>query len=171
MSLLQNIVAAVTSLFRRYPRHDTTAYGPVYKAVVARLTRTGVVVGGTASLPRVEVHSFTEQERLDKEGELRQITFTVESITNTSMDACIALNEGNMELLTGSDLTIGDGTQWRCLGVIPQQLQDLTETSDTNKIIYRLLQSYTLWAERIKTDTDPTPPAEQSEGEAPIETN
>lgn len=138
-------------LFARKPAYHESAYGPVYSAIVARLTRPGVTVGKTAHYPRVEVHSITEGERQDKEGQLRKLSFTVESIGNASLAETVAMNEENIELLT-SELVLPDG--WRCLGVLPDQLQDLTETADTAKIIYRLLQGFTAWVERVKTETN-----------------
>jgi len=138
-------------LFAREPAYHESAYHGVYKAVVARLTRQGVIVGKTAHIPRIEVHTITEGERLDKEGEVRQLNLTVESISNSSLAAAVAMNEKNIELLTG-ELTLPEG--WECLGVVPEQLQDLTESSDTNKIIYRQLQSFAVWVQRIKTDPE-----------------
>ena len=136
-------------LFARTPAYHESGYGPVYKAVVARLSRPGVVVGRTAGYPRVEVHSITEGERLDKEGMVREIHLTVESIGNASLSATAQMNETNIERLT-SELNLPEG--WRCLGVIPDQLQDLTENSDSAKIIYRLLQSFNIFVERVKED-------------------
>ena len=138
-------------LFARAPRYHESAYGGVYSAVKSRLTRAGVTVGKTARVPRVEIHSITEGERLDKDGLVRQLTLTVESIGNASLPATVEMNEKNIELLT-EELVLGEG--WRCFGVIPDQLQDLTESSDTNKILYRLMQTFTVWVERVKDDTD-----------------
>ena len=135
-------------LFALMPGRHESAYDAVYSSVCARLARTGVTVGKTAHYPRVEVHSITEGERLDKEGLLREVHLTVESIGNASLAATVDMNEANIELLT-SELTLPTG--WDCLAVLPDQLQDLTETSDTNKIIYRLLQSFTLYVLRVKT--------------------
>lgn len=138
-------------LFARKPAYHESAYGPFYAAVVSRLERTGVRVGKGASYPRIEVHTITEGERLDKEGQLRQLSFTVESIGNASLAETVAMNEENIELLT-SELVLPEG--WTCVGVLPDQLQDLTETADTAKIIYRLLQTFTVWVERVKTETN-----------------
>lgn len=135
-------------LFARDPAYHESGYGPVYSAVIARLSRPGVKVGGTAGYPRVEVHSIQEGERMDKEGQVRQITLTIESIGNASLAATVTMNEDNLELIT-SELVLPDG--WLCFGVIPGQLQDLTETADSAKIIYRLLQSVTIFVERIKS--------------------
>ena len=135
-------------LFARDPAYHESGYGPVYSAVIARLSRPGVKVGGTAGYPRVEVHSIHEGERMDKEGQVRQITLTIESIGNASLAATVKMNEDNLALLT-SELVLPDG--WRCLGVIPGQLQDMTESADSAKIIYRLLQSVTIFVERIKS--------------------
>lgn len=136
-------------LFARKPSYHESGYGPFYASVVARLTRPGVMVGRTSFYPRIEVHTFTEGDRLDKEGQVRQLSFTVESIGNASLAATVEMNDENVKLLT-SGLSLPEG--WRCLGVIPDQLQDLTESSDTAKIIYRLLQGFTAWVERVKTE-------------------
>lgn len=156
MSLVSTIVSTISSWFTRYPKNQVSSYGSVYSAVVSRLTRTGVEVGGTAGYPRIEVHSISEGEPLDKEGELRQVSLTVESISNKSMSECVNMNDTNLRLLTESDLSVGTG--WLSIGVVPVQLQDLTETSDTNTIIYRLLQQFNIFIMAVK-DTPPTPPA------------
>lgn len=156
-------------LFARTPAQQESAYHPVYAAVVARLEREGVRVGKGAGYPRIEVHTITEGERLDKEGQLRQFSLTVESIGNASLAATADMNEKNVELLT-SELTLPEG--WRCLGVLPDQLQDLTESADSAKIIYRLLQGFTIYVERVKEDeeeepaepTDPTEPTTEEPG-------
>jgi|GEM_PF-3156337 len=136
-------------LFARTPRYHESAYGWLNAAVVARLTRSGITVGKTAGYPRVEVHSFTEEERLDKEGAIRSLSFTVETMDSASLAAAVAVNEENLELLT-EDLTIPEG--WRCLGVLPGQMQSLTETADSAKIIYRVLQAFNVFVERDKEE-------------------
>ena len=138
-------------LFARTPAHHESGYGPVYAAVVSRLSRQGVRVGKTAGYPRIEVHTITESERLDKEGMVRQLSMTVESISNTSLTEAAAMNETNVERLT-AELALPEG--WTCLGVLPDQLQDLTESADSAKIIYRLLQGFTIWVERVKTQAN-----------------
>ena len=75
----------------------------------------------------------------------------MESIGNASLAATAAMNERNIELMTAG-ITLPEG--WNCLGVVPDQLQDLTETSDTAKIIYRLLQTFTIWVERVNTQVN-----------------
>lgn len=140
-------------LFAQEPACHESGYAPVYSAVIARLSRPGVRVGGTAGYPRVEVHSIQEGERMDKEGAVRQFTMTVESIGNASLAATAKMNEDNLALLT-SELVLPTG--WVCFGVIPGQLQDLTETADSAKIIYRLLQSVTIFVERVKEEDEVT---------------
>lgn len=134
-------------LFSRAPRYQESAYTGIYSAVVSRLTRTGVKVGRTAGYPRVEVHSITESERQDKEGDLRVVSMTVESISDNSLGQAVGMNEDNLRLLTENDITVEDYT---CIGVLPSQLQDLTETSDSAKIIYRLLQAVDIYLVRNK---------------------
>lgn len=136
--------------------YDTSAYDAVYSAVVAKLTRQGVIIGKTAFLPRIEVHTITEGQRMDKAGDVRQMELTVESISNASLAAAVTMNEKNLELLTKGALNLG--TSWTCLGVVPVQLQDLTESSDSDKIIYRLLQQLTVYVTRtavVVEEADP----------------
>lgn len=143
-------MSILTRLFHRSPRYDVSAYGDIYSALKARLDRPGVRVGGTAGYPRVEIHSIREGERQDKDGALRVVTLTVESISKSSLGEAVAMNDGNLRLLTETELEI-DG--WDCLGVIPTQLQDLSETSDSAKILYRILQEVSVFLEKVKTDT------------------
>lgn len=138
----------LSKLFARAPKYHESAYGDVYAAIVARLSRSGVRVGGTASYPRIEVHTITENPRLDKEGAVRQLSLTVESISNKSLSDAVSMNQENLALLTGEGIDIG--SDWVCLGVIPDQLQDLTETAESAKILYRILQGFDIYVERIK---------------------
>lgn len=153
-------MSILSKLFRRYPRYEVSGYRTIYNALVARLSRSGVTVGKTSKMPRVEVHSIREGERLDKEGAIRQITLTVESMSNKSLGDAVTMNEDNLKLLTETELEL-EG--WTCMGIVPTQLQDLTESSDTNKIVYRLLQEVTIFLEKVKTDTPPAPPTPEQE--------
>lgn len=160
MSLLSNIISR---LFVRTPKYEVSAYRDFTTAVVARLTRAGVNTGGTADYPRVEVHSVREGERLDKDQALRQVTFTVESISSTSLSEAVRLNEENLRLLTDEDPETDGQEQgeavdalqidgWHCIGILPVQLQDNVETTDSKKILYRILQEMTAFLELDKSD-------------------
>lgn len=148
-----------SNLFARTPKYHVSAYSPLYSAVVTRLTRTGVTVGGTARVPRIEVHTITEGERLDKDGALRQLTLTVECISNKSLSDAETMNSDNLRLLTENDLSI-EG--WNVIGIVPTLLQDLTETSETNTILYRLIQQFNVFVEQIKPTPTPTPTPTQN---------
>lgn len=157
------LISRIAGMFARYPKHATSGYRAIYTAVVSCLQRDGVVVGSTAFVPRIEVHSIREQARQDKDGALREINLTVESISNVSLGDCVTMNDENLKRLTEGTLNVGD--EWSCAGVIPVQLQDMTETSDTNKILYRLLQEYSIFLERVKSDTEPQPAPDPEEPE------
>lgn len=124
-----------------------SALGAVYKGIVARLTRKGVNVGGTASYPRVEVHSVTEQEPLDKGGTVRSISCIIECMSEDKISNIMDMNEDNLTRLLGDALDLG--SSWRLIGINPGQLQQITETTETNKILYRLLQNVTIYVERL----------------------
>ena len=165
MSLITRIISA---LFQRAPRYEVSAYRDLYMSLCDALYREGVNVGSTAGYPRVEINTIRENERLDKEGALRQVTVIVDSISNRKLGDAITMNEANLRLLTENELQI---TGWNCLGVLPTQLQDLTETSDSNKIIYRLAQEFTIYLEKVKTEPtpDPEPAPDPEPGDEPIE--
>ena len=148
MGILGEIIGR---LFARAPRRHTTAYGALYASIVARLggvTVPGVKIGSTADYPRIEVHSILENERTDKEGNVRRLSLTVESMSKSSLGECAAMNDQAMALLTGAALDPGPG--WDCFGVVPVLLQDMTETADTQAIVYRLIQQYDIWLTRVK---------------------
>lgn len=125
----------------------TSALGAVYKGLVARLTRKGVKVGGTASYPRVEVHSVVENEPLDKGGYVRVITCVVECMSEDRMADVMQMNDDNLGLILSDSLQLG--APWTIISVQRGQLQELTEKTETNKILYRLLQNVTVYVEYI----------------------
>lgn len=122
-----------------------SAIGAVFKGLRASLTRSGVNVGGTADYPRIEIHSITESEWLDK-GSIKRITAVVECISNKRMTDVLEMNETNLARILGDKLMLSEG--WKVSGVVTGQAQELTETSDTNAIIYRLMQNVTIYVER-----------------------
>jgi hypothetical protein len=122
-----------------------SAIGAVFKGLRASLTRSGVNVGGTADYPRIEIHSITESEWLDK-GSIKRITAVVECISNKRMTDVLEMNEANLARILGDKLMLSEG--WKVSGVVTGQAQELTETSDTNAIIYRLMQNVTIYVER-----------------------
>lgn len=122
------------------------AIGSVYKALRSALTRTGVNVGGTADYPRVEIHSIVESAWLDK-GSIKTITCIVECISDRKMQDVLDMNEENLKRMLGDSLNLGE--DWYVFGIVAGQVQELTETTDTKAILYRLLQNVTIYVERI----------------------
>ena len=161
MSILGNIFRR---LFERAPKHHTSAYRPLRASVVACLKGAGLKAGGTAGYPRVEVHTITENPRLDKEGAVRSLSLTIESISDRSMLESAEMNETAMSVLTAEGaLEMPEG--WTVLDVVPDQLQELPETSDSAKILYRTLQGYDVLVEKVKTEPEPDPEPSDQEGE------
>lgn len=123
-----------------------SALGAVFKGLRSSLTRTGVHVGGTADYPRVEIHSITESEWLDK-GWLKRVNCIVECISDKRMADVVDMNKENLFRMLEKGMMLDEG--WKITGVVTGQAQEMTETSDTNAIIYRLLQNMTIYVERI----------------------
>lgn len=121
------------------------ALAEIYKALRARLTRTGVNVGGTAEYPRVEIHSFVESAWLDK-GSVKSVSCVVECVSNRKMHDVQEMHEENLRRMLGNALRLG--ADWYVFGIVAGQVQEMTEVSDTNAIVYRLLQNVTIYVER-----------------------
>ena len=115
-----------------------SAQGEVYKALRKQLLRDGIPVGETANYPRIEIHSFTENAPTDKDGMVRTLSCVVESMSVKSYGDAVTMNEGNLERLLEDGWGIDKG--FTILGVTPDQLTELTETLETQEILYRQLQ-------------------------------
>ena len=120
----------------------------VYKALHTALTRKGVNVGGTADYPRIEIHTIIESAALDKDG-TRSISCIVECISNRRMQDVLEMNEENLYRLLANALNIGSG--WHIFGITAGQAQEMTESTDTQAILYRLLQNVTIYVERVNS--------------------
>ena len=163
MTIWERFVDYIRSIFAGGHTPQVSAYGFVRMAIVQTLKdldREGVAIGGTAAVPRVEVHTVTEQARLDKGNAVRQLSCIVETIHNSSYeDAVIIADENLAQLATWEPSSIGevgsDVQSIRILGCYPSQRQDLTESSDTNKILYRILDTFTIWVEAVAVDPGP----------------
>ena len=115
-----------------------SAQGEVYKALRKQLLRDGIPVGETANYPRIEIHSFTENAPTDKDGMVRSLSCVVESMSVKSYGDAVTMNEGNLERLLEDGWGIDKG--FTILGISPDQLTELTETLETQEILYRQLQ-------------------------------
>ena len=115
-----------------------SAQGEVYKALRRQLLRDGIPVGETANYPRIEIHSFTENAPTDKDGMVRTLSCVVESMSVKSYGDAVTMNEGNLERLLEDGWEIDKG--FTILGITPDQLTELTETLETQEILYRQLQ-------------------------------
>ena len=122
-----------------------SSYKPLAQALHAALAREGVYVGSTAGYPRVECHSFIENAPLDKDGSVRVLACTVESMSTVSPEAAAAMNAENLERLGSFEFEDSD---FRVLGIVPTQFQDMTETSDPQKILHRALQSIDIYVQQ-----------------------
>ena len=120
-----------------------SSQGEIYKALRQRLIRKGVAVGETAGYPRIELHSFIENAPTDKDGQVRSVSLVVESMSAQSYGHAVTMNEENLErLLADGWHVLGKG--FTILGVVPDQLTELTETLETKDILYRQLQRLTI---------------------------
>ena len=124
-----------------------SAIGAVFKALRGRLNRSGVNVGGTADYPRVEIHTITESGWLDKTQSLKRITCVVECISARRMADVLEMNDENLRRMLEDSLNLDDG--WHIVGIVEGQAQELTETSETQALLYRLMQNLTIYVQRL----------------------
>lgn len=125
-----------------------SAYAAVYKAARLVLKNLGVAVGETANYPRIELHSFVENGPLDKGNSVRQLTLTVEAMSSKSRAEAVDLIDGSIRDIVADNLNLAaDG--FKVIGVEQTQLQDITENADSQQIIYRMLQTLTVFIETI----------------------
>lgn len=125
-----------------------SAYASLYKTARKVLKVLGVPVNETSNYPRIELHSFVENGAMDKGDSVRQVTLTVEAMSSKSASEAVSLIEGSLERVVAENLGLAkDG--FRVFGVEQVQLQDITENSDSQQIIYRMLQTLTVFIETI----------------------
>lgn len=121
-----------------------SAYKDLVAALTSALMRPGVSVGSTAGYPRIEIHSVTENQRLDKAGKLRMLTATIESMTTDSLVKAHELNETNLDLIHGLKID----TDFVLIGEpIAEQTQSTSESTDAQTTIYRVIQSVNFYLE------------------------
>ena len=126
----------------------SSSYKPIAAALAAALARDGYPVGGTAAYPRVELHSFVENAPTDKGGAVRVMSCIGESMSNRSAEQAANMNAYNLAVL--ADFRYEDaGQTFRVVGVVPTQLTELTETSDPQMFIYRVLQSIDIYVQQL----------------------
>lgn len=124
-----------------------SAIGAVFKALRGALNRSGVNVGGTADYPRIEIHTITESEWLDKDWSLKRISCIVECISARRMSDVLEMNDENLRRMLKDSLHLDNG--WHIVSIELGQAQELTETSETQALLYRLMQNVTIYVERV----------------------
>lgn len=137
---------------------EESAYRALRATLTERLSREGVYVGTTSGYPRIEIHSVTENERLDKSGSLRNMTAVIEVMTTDSLVHAHELNNENLGIICNPPLD-PSAHGYKLVGQVITQLQDLPETSDTQNTIYRMLQNIDFFLEKLP---EPEPEPEQN---------
>lgn len=121
-----------------------SSQGEIYKALRQQLARQGVAIGETAGYPRVELHSYMENGPADKDGLVRSVSVVVESMSAQSYGDAVAMNEENLDRLLADDSWHELGNGFTVLGIVPDQLTELSATLETKEILYRQLQRLTI---------------------------
>jgi hypothetical protein len=62
------------------------------------------------------------------------------------MQDVLDMNEENLNRMVANALQLDAG--WHIFGIVTGQVQELTESSETNALLYRLLQNVTIYVER-----------------------
>lgn len=128
----------------------TSALSSVFKMLRTALTREGVKIGGTASMPRVEIHSVVEDTPQTKDNTLRSITCTIECVSGGKVADVISLLEGNVaQVFADAGLSLAG---YDVIGIVPGQIRlfDEQEAQDSTAVFFRLLQDVTVWVEKTE---------------------
>lgn len=120
----------------------------VFKALRAALARIGVHVGGTAAYPRIEIHSLVQSEPLEKSSSIFRIDCIVESVSDVKVADVIELAEGNEARIYEAAGIDPAGYTIIGYGRGQVRLFEEQETTEQNKVIYRLLQDMSIWVEK-----------------------
>lgn len=113
--------------------------GKVFRFLRSKLIREGVFIGESAGYPRVELHTFTEGEPLDKDGQMRELTCQMESLSVQSYGEAVAMNEENLVRVISEDEETFEDIS--ISGVIFQQLTESIDSLDTKEVLYRQVSS------------------------------
>lgn len=124
-----------------------SAIGAVFKALRSALNRAGVNVGGTADYPRIEIHTITESEWLDKNKTLKRISCIVECMSTRRMADVFEMNDENLRRMLEDSLNLDNG--WHIVSIVEGQSQELTESTETQALLYRLMQNLTIYVQRF----------------------
>ena len=123
-----------------------SAYKPIFEELNQRLAREGVYVGKSADYPRVEVHTIVENQPTDKGDSVRVLSCVLESMSTTSMEEAATMNGDNLEVL---DAFRYEDEQFRVVGVVFTGMNEMTETSDTQMILYRVIQNADIYVQQL----------------------
>ena len=59
----------------------------------------------------------------------------------------LEMNDENLRRMLEDSLNLDDG--WHIVGIVEGQAQELTETSETQALLYRLMQNLTIYVQRL----------------------
>lgn len=129
--------------------------GEAFKSLRNLLKRDGVRIGGTASFPRIEIHSAVEQEPLCKDDSVKQVNCVVECVSNTTLTEALTMHYDNVARIF-SDALSDTITGYDIIDILPGQVRllDEEETSDSNVIIYRVLQDVTIYIQKSTSNSE-----------------
>ena len=120
----------------------TQACDELFRHLTKAMRREGVSIGGTPGYPRAEISSVNEQDALDKGGEVRQITVTIDSMSSRSLGEAMDISQTNLDRIKDAE----DETEsFRILGVTESTASTMEDMSDTQAVLYRLINNLTFY--------------------------
>jgi len=130
--------------------------GEAFKSLRRLLLRDGVRIGGTADYPRIEIHSAVEAEPLCKDDFVKQVTCTVECVSNTTLAEALTMHYDNVARIFTDQLSDSIIDGYEIFDILPGQVRllDEEETSDSNTIIYRVLQDVTIYLQKTTSNSE-----------------
>ena len=114
----------------------------LFRHLTRAMQRNGVFVGSTAGYPRAEIASINEQSGIDKGGEVRQILVSIDSMSNKSLGEALAISQRNLDLIKEAEDTTDN---FRILGVTESTAQTMEDMTETQAVLYRVINSLTFY--------------------------
>ena len=86
--------------------------------------------------PKVDLHSWIENQPIDKESSVREISFIVEAYSNTSYDEAVTIADAVAQRLCNEPITV-EGA--KVVSVVPDGSEEIEEQDNNNVVLYRQL--------------------------------
>ncbi len=121
---------------------NAQACDELFRHLTRAMRRGGVNIGGTPGYPRAEISTVNEQAPLDKGGSVRQVAVTIDSMSSRSLGEAMGISQASLDRIRDAE----DVTEhFRILGVTESTASTMEDMSDTQAVLYRVINNLTFY--------------------------